>query len=202
MTESSEMNAGDKSAKSVNEAETVQTQGEGQEKAQSHAAQGSPQNTIDELQKRVEELEKQVKEKESKYLYLYADFDNFKRRSIKERSDLIKFGCEPIARELLQNIDDMERALEHIPGTDKNLRDGLTMILNQLKGSLAKQGVQPVASLQKPFDPNFHEAIGQEESDLPSGTIVKEHTRGYTIHGRLLRPARVAVSSGRPNQSS
>lgn len=162
---------------------------------------GEP-SEIAEMKKKIQELEAQVKEKEAKYLYLYADFDNFKKRSIKERSDLIKFGWEPVAREMVQNLDNLELALAHIPpSTDKNLADGLKMILNQLLSSLQRQGVQPIESLEKVFDPNLHEAVGQEESDFPSGTITKEHTRGYTLHGRLLRPARVVISGGRSSDT-
>jgi len=152
---------------------------------------------LGDLQKRIQDLESQVKEKENKYLYLYADFENFKKRSIKERSDSLKFGWESVARELLQTVDNLERALTHIPpNTDKSLVEGLHMVLNQFEAALKKNGVQLIESLEKDFDPNLHEAIGQEKSDLPSGTIVKEHTRGYTLHGRLLRPARVVVSGG------
>lgn len=150
------------------------------------------------LQKRVEELEAQVKEKEGKYLYLYADFENFKKRSIKERSDLVKFGWESLARELLQTLDNLERALSHVPaGTDSKLEEGLNLILSQFKATLQKNGVQHIESLKKDFDPNLHEAVGQEASELPSGTVVKEHTRGYTLHGRLLRPSQVSISGGK-----
>ncbi len=152
---------------------------------------------VDELNKRIEELQSQLKEKEDKYLYLYADFDNFKKRSIKERSDLIKFSWEPLARELLQTVDNIERALTHVPPeTDQTLIEGLQMVLHQFKASLQKQGVQPIESLKKEFDPNLHEAVGQEPSNSPSGTITQEHLRGYTLHGRLLRAAKVSVSSG------
>jgi molecular chaperone GrpE len=147
---------------------------------------------------RVEELEAQLKEKDQKYVYLYAEFENFKKRSIKERSDLMKFGWEHQARELLQVVDNLERALEHMPATtEKTLVDGIHMVLNQFKAILHKQGVERVGSLDQPFDPNLHEAVGQEPSDAPAGTILKEHQGGYTLHGRLLRPSRVIVSAGR-----
>jgi molecular chaperone GrpE len=160
---------------------------------QSKSADGSTED----LQKRIQELEAQSKEKEAKYLYLYADFENYKKRAIKERSDLIKYGWEPTARELLQVVDNLERALAHVPPqTDKNLLEGLNMVLNQFKSTLQKQGVTVIESLEKVFDPNLHEAVGQEPSTLPSGTITQEHMRGYTLHGRLLRPARVIISNG------
>lgn len=171
----------------------------------SKSAQGSSENSQDlrgDLEKRIQELEAQLKEKDQKYVYLYAEFENFKKRSIRERSDLIKFGWEPTARELLQVVDNLERALMHIPSqTDKNLVDGLNMVLNQFKSILQKQGVQPIEALKVDFDPNLHEAVGQEESELPSGKIVKEHARGYTLNGRLLRPSRVVVSGGQASKS-
>lgn len=158
-------------------------------------SQGAP---VAELQKRIQELEAQVKEKEQKYLYLYADFDNFKRRQIKERSDLLKFGWESLARDLLQVVDNLERALEHMPPTtEKTLSDGIHMVLSQFRATLNKQGVQLVETSAKPFDPNLHEAVGQEPSPAhPAGTVVREQLKGYTLHGRLLRPARVIVSGG------
>jgi molecular chaperone GrpE len=149
------------------------------------------------LQKRIQELEIQAKDKESKHLYLYADFDNFKKRSIKERSDLLKFGWENVARDLLQTLDNLDRALAHAPAqTDPVLLDGLKMVLNQFKSSLQKQGVEEIETREKLFDPHLHEAIGQEPSLLPAGTITQEFSKGYTLHGRLLRPARVTLSSG------
>jgi molecular chaperone GrpE len=161
-------------------------------------AQKAAPEAGEELQKRVAELEAKVKDSESKYLYLYAEFENYKKRAIKERSDTLKFGWEPLARELLQVVDNLERALEHMPpGSDKVMIDGIEMVLKQFKGTLEKQGVKYISSLETSFDPNVHEAVGQEASEKPAGTVVKEHTRGYTLHGRLLRPARVVVSGGR-----
>ncbi len=147
---------------------------------------------------RIQELEAQLKDKDQKYLYLYAEFENFKKRSIKERSELIKYGSEPLAREILDVIDNLERALSHMPkDSDKTLSDGLHMVLNQFRAILQRQGIEHIKSVEQSFDPNFHEAISSEQSDHPAGTVVKEHMRGYTMHGRLLRPARVVVSDGK-----
>lgn len=154
-------------------------------------------NAGENLQNRILELESQASEKDKKYVYLYAEFENFKKRSSKERSDLLKFGCESMCRDLLSTVDNLERALSHTsPDTDKTLIDGLKMVLSEFKNTLKRQGVESVETLKSDFDPNLHEAVGQEVSDLPAGTILKEHTRGYTLHGRLLRPARVVVSMG------
>ncbi len=155
------------------------------------------------IEDQIADLQAQVKEKENKYLYLYADFENFKKRASKERLDAAKYGWEPLARDLLSTMDNLERALEHMPpGTDRTLAEGLSMILQQFKQALQKQGVQSIESLKKEFDPNLHEAVSQEPSELPAGTVVREHTRGYTFHGRLLRPARVAVSAGKTTENS
>jgi molecular chaperone GrpE len=151
--------------------------------------------------KKIAELEALVKEKESKYLYLYAEFENFKKRMVKERSDLLKYGWEGLAHELLEVVDNLERALAHLPaGTDKNVAGGLNMILSQFRSTLQKQGVQEIGSLNSQFDPNVHEAVAHEPSEKPEGTITHEHNRGYTLHGRLLRPARVTVSAGSPGK--
>lgn len=152
------------------------------------------------LEKKVQELEAQVKDKDQKYVYLYAEFENYKKRMIKERSDLIKFGWENAARELLEVVDNLERALSHMPKSDdkahKTLEQGLHMVLNQFKAVLEKQGIQKIDTAAKDFDPNFHEAVGNVESDQPEGKVVREESSGYTLHGRLLRPSRVVVSSG------
>ena len=148
-------------------------------------------NTSDEIQEianateenpksaEVLQLEAQLKEKENKYVYLYADFENFKKRNIKERSDLLKFGWESVAKELLQVVDNLERALSFIPEkTDANLVKGLQMVVEQFHSTLKKQGVERVASLHKMFDPHFHETVGFEDSNLPSGTVVREEVPG------------------------
>ncbi len=143
------------------------------------------------------QLQTQLKEQEAKYLYLYAEFENFKKRMQKERVDLMKYGWEQVARDLLQVLDNLERAQTHLPpGTDKTLSEGLKMVVDQFKSTLQRQGLQTVESLAKPFDPNLHEAIAHENSDQPEGVIISELSRGYTLHGRLLRPARVTVSNG------
>ncbi len=147
------------------------------------------------LTKIIEDLQAQLKEKENKYVYLYADFENFRKRTAKERLDLIKFGWEPVAFELLQVVDNLERALFHA-SKNTDLVAGLQMVLQQMKSTLEKQGVLPLSSLNQMFDPNLHESVGEETSPHPPGTIMQELARGYTLHGRLLRPARVTISSG------
>lgn len=145
----------------------------------------------------LELLEAQVKEKEQKYIYLYAEFENYKKRIDKEKADVIKYGWEPIARDLISVVDNFDRALSFISPekADKNLNDGLQMILKQFQSTLEKYGVKTIESLEKAFDPHLHEAVGQEvSSQHKEGTVIKEFAKGYTLHGRLLRPSQVIVS--------
>jgi molecular chaperone GrpE len=200
--ESTEFNTGfPNNSKGLN---SLQEEGSDLKTQDQHDAEPSIDGELDKasasenpLQKKVAELEAELKEKEARYVYLYAEFENFKKRAQKERGDLLKFGWENVARDLLQVVDNLERAVEHAPAsTDRSLTDGLLMIISQFKNTMQKQGVETIESLDKPFDPNFHEAVSQEASDKPEGVIVKEHGKGYSLHGRLLRPARVVVSSG------
>jgi molecular chaperone GrpE len=143
------------------------------------------------------ELELALKEEKNKYLYLYAEFENFKKRAIKERSDAMKFGWENIAREILGVVDNLERAVEYMPkDVDPNLKTGIEMTISQFRAVLEKQGVALIATTDVPFNPELHEGMGQEPSDLPSGSITQTLVKGYTLHGRLLRPAKVIISSG------
>ena len=136
---------------------------------------------------------------QQKYLYLYADFENFKKRAFKERQDITKFALEGAASELLQVLDNLERALQFAkPDGDAQLLEGLKMVANQFKATLEKQGVTEIITENKMFTPELHEGMGSLPSDKPEGTIVQTIQKGYTLHGRLIRPARVMVSSGQP----
>lgn len=149
----------------------------------------------------VEEWKAKAQESEKKYLYLYSEFENFRRRAERDRLDFIKFGHEGFLRDLLQVVDNFERALTHAKssGAEKGsslaqVTQGIEMIHYQLMETLRNQGVNQVSALNAKFDPNLHEAVADESSDAEPGTILKEETKGYTLHGRLLRPARVVVA--------
>lgn len=144
-----------------------------------------------------------AKDWENKYLYLYAEFENFRKRVAKEKQDFFKFGHEDFLRELLLVQDNFERALTHSENASdesaKLIVEGLKMIMLQFADALKAQGVTKVKTVGEKFDPNIHEAVAQEESDAQeAGTILKEHLAGYTLHGRLLRAAKV-VTAIKPN---
>ena len=145
--------------------------------------------------KKIAELEASLKERDNRYLYLYAEFENFKKRAFKERIEAQRFGWESVARDLLQVLDNLERALEHA-GNDKNLKTGLDMVSSMFKAAISKGGVEAVNAVGLPFDPHLHEAVGQESSELPAGVVSRELEKGYNLHGRLLRAARVIISTG------
>ncbi len=155
---------------------------------------GSPESPID---SKIAELEAALKEERNKYLYLYADFENFKKRAVKERADAMKFGWERIAGEILGVVDNLERAVEFMPKeVDANLKTGIEMTVSQFRAVLEKQGVALIPTDGLPFNPELHEAMGQELASLPSGHVTKTLVKGYTLHGRLLRPAKVVISAG------
>lgn len=175
---------------------------DGRPEGRSDQADSPPQKPADNspaspAEQKITELEAALKDKESKYVYLYAEFENFKKRSFKERQDLIKFGWENVARDLLEALDNLDRAIQHMPnGTDANLAAGLKAVASHFEATLTRNGVQRIQTQQKTFDPELHEAMSMSPSDLPAGQILKEHLSGYTLHGRLLRAAKVDVSQG------
>ena len=146
----------------------------------------------------ITELQAKLKESEQRYMYLYADFENFKKRAIKERQDIVKFGWENVANELLGVLDNLDRALQFAkPEADQNLVSGLKMVAQQFSGALEKNGVQTIITHDAVFNPELHEAVGQVPSEKAAGTIVQEHQKGFTLHGRLLRASKVLVSTGK-----
>ena len=157
----------------------------------------APEDASTEPTSEIGQLQAKLKEAEQKYIYLYADFENFKKRAIKERQDTIKFGWENVASGLLEVLDNLDRALQFAkPDTDPGLMSGLKMVSQQFKATMEKQGVAEIKSIDQSFNPELHEGVGQIPSEKPEGTIVQEAQKGYTLHGRLLRPSRVLISSG------
>lgn len=129
-----------------------------------------------------------------------ADFENLKRRSEKEKSDYFKFALSEVFSDLLDVLDNFERALQHLSngdaaaGTDVHV--GIEMISRQLSEVLKRYGLEEVPAAGMPFDPNVHEAVLREESEgTPQGTILGVLQKGYFLNNRLLRPAKVKVAA-------
>lgn len=137
------------------------------------------------------------------YLRERAELENFRRRMQREKDDLAKFANENLLREFLPVLDNLERALSHARQNEENddegLLKGVEMILGQFQKVLEKFGVTAVDAVGKPFNPAWHEAMGQMESrEHPPNTVIQEMQRGYILNERLLRPALVMVAKAPP----
>lgn len=128
-----------------------------------------------------------------------ADFDNFKKRAAREKQDAIKFANESLVQKIIPVLDNFEMALAaaQSSSTDglKSLQDGVSMIYSQLKSVLTEAGLEEVDATGKLFDPNFHEAVSQQESaEVAEGNVLQQLRKGYKLRERLLRPATVIVA--------
>lgn len=154
-------------------------------------------NTSSLLQEEIKKLQEEVKEHKSKYLNLLAELENSRKRMQKEKSESNKFAISNVMSEFIQPIDNFENALncaDNMSDEIKNWAMGFKMILEQLKSSLANQGIKPFSSLGEQFDPHKHEAMETiEDESKEEGLITKEFIKGYMIYDRVLRPAKVEV---------
>jgi molecular chaperone GrpE len=151
----------------------------------------------DDFLSRISDLEDQLEQAEERVLRTAADAENFKKRLRREKEDQTRYANETFMRELLPVIDNLERAIQHgaaVPNQE-GLLEGLNMTLKGFRDTLAKFGCIPIEAVGKTFDPNFHEAVSQQEdAKIEPNTVVKELQKGYLFKARLLRPAMVIVS--------
>lgn len=148
------------------------------------------------LMVKIQELEKKAAENYDKYVRTVAEFDNYKKRTTREKAEAIKYGNEALLRDILPLLDNMNRALEHACNSDdfEAFKQGLKMLQDQFVCCLQKHGVEQLEAVGKDFDPHFHEAMLQVESeDHEHSTVINEFEKGYLLNGRLLRPAKVSV---------
>jgi len=152
-----------------------------------------------------EEADK-AKEYWERLLRLQADFDNTRKRLEREKQDFVKFANEGIIFELLNVLDDLERAVGLAESKDQDLQaflKGVEMILAHLYEMLKVYGVKPIEAKGKLFDPNLHEALMQTESaDVPEHTVVEEMQKGYLLNDRVIRTAKVKVSKKEEGKQS
>jgi molecular chaperone GrpE len=159
------------------------------------------QENVD-LNKKLEEKEKEAAANYDKYLRTVADLENYKKRAIREKSDIIKYGNEELIKDILPFVDSLDRALEHDTGDVQAFKDGVALIQDQLLSCLKKHGVERIETAGLNFDPNFHEALMQMESDKhEDNKIVSEMERGYLLNGRLLRPSKVCVCKNKNKEN-
>lgn len=158
---------------------------------------------IDLLKERLAKSEEQSKELEDRLLRLAAEFDNYKKRMAKEFGYLIKNANENLIFQLLDTLDNFQRALDSAKTSDdyESFHKGVKLIYNHMKEILTKEGLKEIEALGKPFDPNFHEAVTQAESDkYDEGIVMNEINKGYMLNDRLLRASKVVVSKEKPKE--
>jgi molecular chaperone GrpE len=153
----------------------------------------------DEKEQRVSQLEEQLSVLNDKYLRLFSDFDNYRKRSVREALELRKTAAEEIIKKLLPVIDDFERAeRNNINSIDiAAVNEGVKLILGKFRGILTQQGLEAMDANGKPFNSDMHEAITEIPSPTPElkGKIVDEVEKGYLLNGKVIRYAKVVVGS-------
>jgi molecular chaperone GrpE len=145
-----------------------------------------------------EQARAQAAEEHDRLLRAAADLDNYRKRAAREKDEIRQQAVAPIGKDLLPSVDNLERALAAAPPDDA-MAGGVRMVLKQVEEALGRHGVSVRSALGQPFDPAFQEALAATEAPgVAPGTVVAEHGRAWFLHGRLLRPALVAVAAGTP----
>lgn len=145
-------------------------------------------------------LQKENLDLKDRYLRTLADFENFRKRSEREKTEYFKYALAGLMRELLPVLDNFDRALDHAAEGD-DFHRGVLLIYKQLFDTLTKHGLRPIDQGNVPFDPKIHEAVvSEEDRSVPSHTVIAILQKGYFLHDRLLRPAFVKVAVGGPEE--
>lgn len=150
-------------------------------------------------------MKREVDQANQRVLLAQAELENFRKRTRKDYEDQLRFAALPLIEDLLQVRDNLMRAIEAAStasGSVESLQAGVNMVAKQLDDILAKHGIRPIQSIGETFDPNFHQAIAQAPSETHDpGIIAIEATTGFQMHGRVVRPSQVVVSTGKPDRS-
>ena len=145
----------------------------------------------------VGEENRQLKDR---YIRTLADFENYRKRTDREKTEFFKYALGEVLRDLIPVLDNFDRALEHA-GEGDDLHKGVALIYKQMWDVLKRHGLRPIEQSGVPFDPKIHEAVVREENpSVPSHTVVAILQKGYFLHDRLLRPAMVKVAVGGAEQ--
>lgn len=150
------------------------------------------------LKSELEMAQDEIQKWKNEYLYLRAEFDNYKKNALKERSDLLKYGSERVVRDILDVVDNFERALQTKISSDNftTFQTGVEMTSKELKDVLTKHGVQEIPSDKQPFNPIHHEAISSEPTnEVPEGHVSKVFKKPYKLHDKIIRMGQVVVAT-------
>lgn len=192
----------DEMQQEINEAEAVNTDetateasSENKEEANEEASKNADtaENEVD-LQAELEKLTAEVKEKSDKALRLQADFENFRRRTSKEKDELAAVVTQGVMKDMLPLLDNFERAMAAETTDMEAFQKGVEMIFTQFQEVLKKNGLEHIETEGKKFDPNFHQAVMRVQNDkLEDDDIAQELQKGYMVKGRVIRPSMVQV---------
>ncbi len=163
----------------------------------SASAQSDEPESRDEAMMR---MRHEVEQSRQRVLIAQAELENFRKRTRKDYEEQLRFAALPLVEDLLLVRDNLARAIEAAStssGATDGLRAGVEMVVKQFDDTMAKHGITPINSVGETFDPNLHQAISQMPSpDHPEGTVAIEATTGFSMHGRVIRPSQVVVSTG------
>lgn len=170
-------------------------------KGQSESGESEDSKELDPLtvlEMKVQQAEQAAAQSHERLLRASAEYDNYKKRAQREAEEFRKFANETLIKELLPVIDNLERAVESsgmVKNANQSIVEGVEMTLREIYKVLERFNLKALESHGKPFDPNFHQAVLQQESDEhPENTVLKEMQKGYILHDRLIRPAMVVVT--------
>lgn len=152
------------------------------------------QLNIEELQKKLEACEKEREEYLNGWKRAKADFINYQKDEAKRAEAIVAFSNESLIWELLAVLDSFNLSLAVLDKENENVKKGVEIIYFQLEALLKKHGLEQIQSIDMKFDPSQHEAMEEVESDKESGTVIEELTKGWKLHGKVIRPARVKVA--------
>lgn len=169
--------------------ETAAQEPTAQEDAEIYETEPSPESELDQLRAEAAQYK-------DNYLRATADFQNFKRRTEKEKADIYKYASEKLLVEILPIVDNIERAMSHVPEQEQGgLADGLRMIQKSLLNLLDKNGVEPIGAVGEIFDPEVHHAVQMVPSeDHEPHVVIEEYQKGYKLNGKVIRHSMVKVS--------
>lgn len=157
----------------------------------------SAEASVDLLTKQMDELQKKYDALNNDYLRLMADFDNFRKRTMREKADLLKYGSEDALKKLLPVVDDFERAMNALENSDdiKAVKEGVELIYNKFRSYLENNGVKEIPAVGEAFDLDVHEAITTFPAPTPEqkGKIIDCMTKGYTLNDKVIRHSKVVV---------
>ncbi len=184
----------------IDEAEAAQEDAaEGSEEEapeEAAAAEAAMQEEIEALKGQVDGLNKDLQEKKDRLLRLQADFDNFRRRSAKEREEISAVVTQNFCKDMLPLLDNFERAMAAETKDVEAFQKGVEMIFTQFQEILKKNGLEHIEAIGQKFDPNFHQAVMRvEDPDKEDDTVAQELQKGYMVKGRVIRPSMVQVVS-------